>query len=351
MNRFFNAQNLQGGMRANLVFTSFSGDYVLQNDQGKTLTFAEFSQADSFRVFFSYLRNDGSRDLECNYQAHKAGSNVVFTLQDRDLKYPATGTLAAYQGKVPDYWRAAFSNGKLIYNMVLSEGGLSFGYAYPDSRSSEIFIKGYEGSEPVFEDWDNFQEHFAASLKPLSQPTAGYGYAHRQDFSAQSTQRGFYGAMVPQIEEEYPTMYLLGSLLEDGSNDDFGNVSSAAAISGDEGFATTQVPNVYPDPIYKWSLRSSLKANVASGSTSKAFDLDYHEEYTFRDMRVVNYPPLVFSGVTLNLLGEFPVLNLSFKSLGAREVLSGNIVIEGTDYNFPERGTVRYTVAVKITGV
>ena len=348
MNRFFNAQNNQIGGGANLVFTSFNGDYVLQNDQGKTLTFAEFFQASYFKVLFSYLNLDW--DLECNYQAVKSGSQIIFTLQDRDLKYPAMGSSPmAYEGKVLDYWRAAFSQGKLIYNMVLSSSGLSLGFAYPGKRTSEIYIIEDDATGSItYTDKDNFQENIYRSLRPGSEVNSGYGYAHWLTQGSQGQSKGNCKVFVPVIEEEYAVLYI-----NDGT---FGMITSFdKGIFEDDPDTVSKgnfLPYKYPEPIYKWDLRSGFSLNLPSGTSSKALHFDNNVECTFKDMRLVDYSGVLFSRVSLDTSGPEAILTLNFfKSIGPKEVIKGSVVIEGTDYNYPERGTIRKTISIEFRGI
>nr|DAD83394.1 MAG TPA: hypothetical protein [Myoviridae sp. ct3Pt8] len=349
MNRFFNAQNNQIG-GANLVFTSFNGDYVLQNDQGKTLTFAEFFQASYFKVLFSYLNLDW--DLECNYQAVKSGSQIIFTLQDRDLKYPAGGSSQmAYEGKVLDYWRAAFSQGKLIYNMVLSPSGLSLGFAYPGKRNSEIYtIEDDATGSITYTDKYNFQGNIYRSLRPGSEVNSGYGYAHWLSQGSQGQSRGIHGVFVPVIEEEYAVLYITGT------GDTFGMITSFyMGIFGDDPDTVSKgnfLPYQYPEPIYKWNLRSGFSLNLPSGTSSKALHFDSPVECTFKDMRLVDYSGVLFSKASLDTSGPEAILTLNFfKSIGPKEVIRGSVVIEGTDYNYPERGTIRKTISIEFRGI
>lgn len=347
MNRFFNAQNNQIGGRANLVFTSFNGDYVLQNDQGKTLTFAEFFQASYFKVLFFYLNLDW--DLECNYQAVKSGSQIIFTLQDRDLKYPAMGSSQmAYEGKVLDYWRAAFSQGKLIYNMVLSSSGLSLGFAYPGKRTSEIYTIENDTGSITYTDKDNFQENIYRSLRPGSEVNSGYGYAHWLSQGSQGQSRGNYEVFVPVIEEEYAVLYLTGGT--------FGMITSFDSGIFEDDPDTVRsgnfLPYEYPEPIYKWDLRSGFSLNLPSGTSSKALHFDSPVECTFKDMRLVGYSGALFSKASLDTSGPEAILTLNFfKSIGPKEVIRGSVIIEGTDYNYPERGTIRKTISIEFRGI
>ena len=196
MNKFFNAQNLQGDQSLVYLHWASDGTYSFKDEVGATVDISKALQAEKVVVKTTYFEHE----IQGNYAVSKTsdGLGTILTLQNRDVYFP---DIEGYQGDFyaqnsADIWRAAWKDGSPIYTFTLRTSGITtvtlkdsgtrpnFMNHKVDNISSETYLDdnyGKLGGDSS--DLTNFLRDLQKTLVPTTQTeTYGIGYAETWDY-------------------------------------------------------------------------------------------------------------------------------------------------------------------------